>query len=260
MKTRYLTVDRLAAEIHPDRRALGRAAAAAVAAHLRDVVAVRGQARVMFACAPSQDEFLESLAEISRGGTSAVDWSRVAVFHMDEYAGLPADHAQSFRHYLREHLLSRVRAGRFHPIPAEAEDPSAACAGYAALLADGPLDLICLGIGENGHIAFNDPPVADFEDHERVKLVRLEEACRLQQVHDGCFAALAAVPTHALTVTVPVFRQARRLSVHVPGPRKAPAVRAALRGPIVPDCPASILRLHPDARLYLDAESAARLS
>jgi glucosamine-6-phosphate deaminase len=140
-----------------------------------------------------------------------VDWSRVVIFHMDDYVGLPAASPQSFRDYLQQHLLAHVRVGRFHPIPAEQRDSAAVCARYAALLSKRPIDLICVGIGENGHIAFNDPPVADFDDPMLVKRIELDTACRQQQVNDGCFGSIAEVPTHALTVTVPVFRQARRL-------------------------------------------------
>ncbi len=253
-----LRADRLAVEIHPDRAALGRAAGQAVAAHLRALLAKQGGARVIFACAPSQDEFLAALIAASRSAELGFDWSRVTAFHMDDYVGFAADHPQSFRRYLRAHLLDHVAVGAFHPLPAE-RPPAEACAAYAALLAAAPIDLICLGIGENGHLAFNDPPVADFDDPARVKIVALDEACRRQQVNDGCFPTLPDVPTHALTLTLPVFRDARRLSVHVPGPRKAAAVRATLRDPRSTACPATLLRDHPDATLYVDAAAAAEL-
>lgn len=254
----YNVVDRLAVEIHVDRAAMARAAARATAAYLRDVIAMQGEARVIFGCAPSQDELLMALLDPSICGIG-LEWSRVTAFHMDDYVGLSGDHPQSFRHYLRRHLLGRVRVGRFHAISAEDPDSAAACARYAALLSEKPIDLICAGFGENGHIAFNDPPVADFDDPASVKIVELEPSCRQQQVNDGCFASLDDVPRYALTVTVPVFRQARRLSAVVPGNRKAAAVRAALRDSIAPACPASILRMHPNATLYLDAEAARQL-
>jgi glucosamine-6-phosphate deaminase len=255
---RLLRADRLAVEIHPDRAALGRAAGQAVAAHLRALLAKQGGARVIFACAPSQDEFLAALIAASRSAELGFDWSRVTAFHMDDYVGFAADHPQSFRRYLRAHLLDHVAVGAFHPLPAE-RPPAVACAAYAALLAAAPIDLICLGIGENGHLAFNDPPVADFDDPARVKVVALDEACRRQQVNDGCFPTLPDVPTHALSLTLPVFREARRLSVHVPGPRKAAAVRATLRDPRSTACPATLLRDHPDATLYVDEAAAAEL-
>jgi glucosamine-6-phosphate deaminase len=257
-KPKYLTVDRLAVEIHPDRAALGKSAARAAAAYLRDVIALRGEARVIFSCAPSQDDFLKALIDPAICGIK-VDWSKITAFHMDDYVGLSGDRPQSFRHYLRRHLLDWVQIGRFWPLPAEEPDFNAVCARYAALLTEKPIDAIFLGIGENGHIAFNDPPVADFEDPVLVKRVELDAACRQQQVNDGCFGSIAEVPQHALTLTVTVFRRARRLSIHVPGPRKAPAAYATLRDPISPACPASILRLHPQATLYLDTESAQSL-
>jgi glucosamine-6-phosphate deaminase len=255
----YTTAGRLALEVHPDRTALGRAAARAVAAYLHGVIARQGEARVIFACAPSQDEFLAALVDPARCGL-ALDWSKITALHMDDYVGLTAAHTQSFRHYLQQHLLSRVSIGRFHPLPAEEPDADAVAARYTALLREKPIDLICMGIGENGHIAFNDPPVADFEDPQLVKVVELDLACRQQQVNDGCFPTLDAVPRHAFTLTVSVFRQARRLSIHVPGPRKAEAVRATVQGPITTACPASILRLHSEATLYVDTAAAGLLS
>jgi glucosamine-6-phosphate deaminase len=254
----YTTAGRLAVEVHADRPALGRAAARAVAAHLHGVLARQGEARVIFACAPSQDEFLDALIPEAR--SLALDWSRITAFHMDDYVGLDAAHPQSFRHYLQHHLLRHVPLGRFHPLPAEQPDAGAVAARYSALLREKPIDLICMGIGENGHIAFNDPPVADFADPLLVKVVELDLTCRQQQVNDGCFPTLADVPLHAFTLTVSVFRQAKRLSIHVPGPRKAAAVGATVQGPVTTACPASILRLHPDATLYIDPAAAALLS
>jgi 6-phosphogluconolactonase/Glucosamine-6-phosphate isomerase/deaminase len=255
----YRTVDRLVVETHPDRSAMGRAAARAAAACIRDAISTRGRARVIFGCAPSQDDLFASLVEPARCGAT-IQWKKVTAFHMDDYVGLSGDHPQSFRRYLSKHLLEHVPVGTFHPLRAEADDIDAVCAEYARLLAAEPIDLICLGIGENGHIAFNDPPVAEFDDPVLVKRVEIDQACRQQQVNDGCFDRIDDVPRHALTLTVPVFRHARRLSVHVPGHRKAAAVAAALQGPIAPACPASILRLHPHATLYLDPAAASALS
>jgi glucosamine-6-phosphate deaminase len=257
--SRYLTAGRLAVEIHADRPALGLAAARTAAAYLHDVIAAKGEARVIFACAPSQNEFLSSLIEVSQQGHTKVDWSKVTAFHMDDYVGLAGTHPQSFRHYLNAHLLSKVKIGKFHPVPAEEPDAAAVCARYTALLSEKPIDLICLGIGENGHIAFNDPPVADFEDPALIKVVELDEACRHQQVNDGCFPTFDDVPKHAFTLTVSVFRRARKLSVHVPGPRKADAVKATVEDPVSTACPGTILRLHPDATLYIDVAAAKLL-
>jgi glucosamine-6-phosphate deaminase len=256
---RYFTAGRLAVEVHADRPALGAAAGLAAAAYLRETIARQGSARVIFACAPSQDEFLAALIAHSRRAPTEVDWARVTAFHMDDYVGMSAAQPQSFRHYLREHLLAHVPVGAFHPLPAEERDTAAVAVRYGALLAAAPIDLICLGIGENGHIAFNDPPVADFEDARLVKVVEIDAACRQQQVNDGCFPTLADVPRHALSLTVPVFRRARRLSIHVPGPRKAAAVKGTVQVEISTACPASILRLHPDATLYIDAAAASAL-
>lgn len=255
---RYRTADRLAVEIHADRRDMGGAAARAAAAIIRDAVADRGRARVIFGCAPSQDDFLEALIDPKSTGV-AVPWELVTAFHMDDYVGLSGDHPQSFRHYLQTHLLDRVPVRQFHPIDSGNPHAHDVCAHYSALLAEQPIDLICLGIGENGHIAFNDPPVADFDDRALIKVVELDSRCREQQVNDGCFPRFEDVPSHAFTLTVPVFRRARALIVNVPGTRKADAVAAALSGPIATTCPASILRLHPNATLYLDPAAAARL-
>ena len=212
---RYSVVDRLAIEVHPDRAAMGKAAAREVATYLHDVISRHGSARVIFACAPSQDEFLAALTA-GAGLGAEINWRRVTAFHMDDYVGLTGDHPQSFRQYLQRHLLQRVPIGTFHPLAAENPDPASVCTRYTELLRAAPIDLICMGVGENGHIAFNDPPVADFDDPHWVKVVELDQPCRQQQVNDGCFPQLTDVPRHALTLTVPVFRAARRLSVHVP--------------------------------------------
>jgi len=255
---RYFCADRLVVEVHLDRVALGAAAARVAAADIHAAIAERGEARVIFACAPSQDEFLHALLDPTVCGT-AIEWSKVTAFHMDDYVGLTGSQPQSFRHYLTSHLLKHAPVKRFHPIMAENPDLEDVCRRYTELLAERPIDLICLGIGENGHIAFNDPPVADFDDHALIKKVALDDACRNQQVNDGCFPSFDDVPAHALTLTIPVFRRARRLSVHVPGPRKADAVRSTLQDAITPSCPATILRTHPNATLYIDTAAASRL-
>ncbi len=161
--------------------------------------------------------------------------------------------------YLHKHLLSRVRVAAFHPLAGEAADAAAECRRYAALLAAAPADLVCLGIGENGHLAFNDPPMADFKDPELVKIVELDEACRRQQVNDGCFATFDDVPRRALTLTIPALRGARTVIGTVAGPRKAAAVRAALHGPVSTVCPASIPRTHANATVHLDAAASAQV-
>jgi glucosamine-6-phosphate deaminase len=209
--------------------------------------------RIVFACAPSQNEFLAALRQM------ALPWECMTIFHMDEYLGLDAGHPAAFRHYLREQLLDHVQRWEFHPIHGETTQPDAECERYSRLLCEAPIDIVCLGIGENGHLAFNDPPAADFSEPHRVKIVELDPACRQQQVHDGCFASLDAVPRSAITLTIPALVSARAIFAIVPGARKAAAVRDALTGPVSTACPASILRTHPDVRLYLDKESAALL-
>ncbi len=247
------TFDGLHTRIFSTRAEMGKAAGMHAAQAITAAIARRGSARVILASAPSQDETLETLI------AAPIDWSRVAIFHMDEYLGLPADHPQTFRAYQRGKVLSRIAPGAFHGIAGESSDAAAECARYAALLSEAPIDVCCLGIGENGHLAFNDPPVADFADPALVKVVELDLPCRQQQVNDGCFPSLEAVPTHALTLTIPALMSARTLVCTVPGPRKAPAVRATLLGAISTECPASILRKHGDASLYLDEASAGAI-
>lgn len=247
-------VDRLRVQVHPDRAAMGAAAAAHAAAVLRARMARRGTARIIVASAPSQNEVIANLA-----AAPGLDWARVVIFHMDEYVGLPAEHPASFRRYQQEHLLTKVRPAAFQGICGEAVDAAAECRRYAAQLQAAPIDVVCLGVGENGHIAFNDPPVADFRDPQAVKVVTLDAACRQQQVNDGCFPDLDSVPRQAITLTCPTLMSGGVLVCVVPGPRKAGAIRDMLGGPISTACPASILRRHPNATLYLDADSAALL-
>lgn len=246
-----LLFERLRVRVHADRATAGAEAAQEAAEAINGAIVRQGAARIVLACAPSQDEMLAALAVMP------VDWSCVTVFHMDEYIGLAAGHVSSFRSYLRRHFLSQVRVAGFHGITGEAVDPAAECRRYAALLGEAPLDLVCLGIGENGHLAFNDPPVADFADPERVKDVELDEACRRQQVNDGCFGSLDEVPRRALTLTVPTLLGGRRLVATVLGGRKAAAVHAALHGPVSTACPASALRTHEAATLHLDPPAAS---
>lgn len=255
---RCFTVDRLEVEVHRDDVALARAASRDAAAHLQAAIQSRGHARVIFGCAPSQDRFLDALLDPAICGQQ-VNWSLVTVFHMDDYVGLPEAHPQSFRTYLRRHFLDHAQVGAFHPITAELPDSDAVCAAYTELLRASPIDLVCLGIGENGHIAFNDPAAADFADPKLVKVIKLDPICRQQQVNDGCFPHLEAVPRSAITITITVFREARRLCGIVPGRRKAAAVRAALEDPISTACPATIVRTHPSARVFLDPASASLL-
>ncbi|MEI6712319.1 MAG: glucosamine-6-phosphate deaminase [Verrucomicrobiota bacterium] len=245
-----------ALRIFPDRKSLGEAAAEHVITLLSSILETKGAARVIFACAPSQDQFLEALIEQSKG---RIDWSKVTGFHMDEYVGLSTQHPASFRSYLSGHFLSHIQLGQFHAIAGEAEDPAKECLRYAALIDAAPIDLICLGIGENGHLAFNDPPVANFNDEVSAKVVELDHTCRQQQVNDGCFETLETVPRFAITLTVPVFRRAGHLSVSVPGERKADAIWSTCLGPISTACPASILRTRENVTVFVDEAAATKV-
>jgi len=246
---------RLNVSIFETRRAMGVAAAAAVADELRRHIRERGVATAIFASAPSQNEFLEALV-----AAPDLDWSRVVAFHLDEYLGMGDGAPQSFRRFLLDRLVERTGLRAFHGLRGEAADAEAECARYADLLESQPLDFAVLGVGENGHLAFIDPPFCDFDDPAAVKVVELDEACRLQQVHDGAFDALDDVPRRALSLTIPTVMARPKLFAIVPGPAKQAAVNAAVEGPIATTCPASILRRHPDAHLFLDRDSAAMLS
>lgn len=248
-------VEKLVVKVFSSREDMGKAAADNAAAWLRELLKVKGEASLMFAAAPSQNEFLAALA-VAPG----IDWGRVTAFHMDEYIGLDPVHPAGFGNFLDRHIWGRLPLGKVHYLGGQEGAPEDIAAAYAHLLAEYPIDGCFMGVGENGHIAFNDPPVADFADSSMVKLVELDLACRTQQVNDGCFPALEEVPTHALTVTVPGIMAADRLFCMVPGARKADAVRQMLEGPVEEACPASILRRHPNACLYLDEEAAAQLT
>jgi glucosamine-6-phosphate deaminase len=240
--------------VWPDRRSLGQAAAAAAALHLQRLLRRADRVRVAFAAAPSQEEFLAALA-LQPG----IRWDRVVAFHLDEYVGLPPGAPQRFAHWLAPRVWDRLPLRAAHRIDGSAEDPAAEAARYEALLRRQRLHLCCLGIGENGHVAFNDPPVADFRDPQLVKVVELDERCRAQQVHDGAFPDLGTVPRRAITLTIPALVGAAHLVVVVPGSAKAEAVRDALLGPVEARCPASVLREHPGAALFLDRGAAALL-
>jgi glucosamine-6-phosphate deaminase len=247
-------VDRLNVKVFPDRAALGAAAGLAAAARIRAMQQERGLLNLLFAAGPSQDETLDALRR-----EPGVDWGRVIAFHLDEYLGLPAVAPQSLGSYLKERLFDHLPLRQVHYLDGGAADVPAECERYARLLREHPLDLAFLGIGENGHLAFNDPGVADFQDPLWVKVGELDPTCRQQQVNDGRFRSLAEVPAKAITLTVPALFSARRLLVAVPGGRKREIVRRTLRGPIDIACPATILRRHANACLFLDHDSAALL-
>jgi len=241
--------DQLALEIHDNRAASGRAAGLAAAAAIKKALAEKGTARVIFAAAPSQNETLATLT-----AAEGIRWRDVTAFHMDEYHSLAENAPQRFARYLDAHIFGLVPFGAIHRIPCSPDaDPEAVCAAYAENLAAASVDVVCRGVGENAHIAFNDPPV-DFNDPRLVKIVALDEACRQQQVNDGCFPSLDAVPRQALTLTIPALMSAGQLVCTVPGPRKRDAVRRMLFEGISELCPASILRTHPNAAMYIDRD------
>jgi glucosamine-6-phosphate deaminase len=238
--------------VHRDVDAMARAAADEAAAVIRSAVDARGVASAMFATGNSQLAFVDVMT------ASDVPWDRVVVFHMDEYVGVGPDHPAGFRRWIRERIGDKVPARAVHYLDGLAA-PSEECIRYAQLLRRHPLDLCCLGIGENGHLAFNDPPVANFADPLDVKVVELDRACRMQQVGEGHFADLNAVPTHAMTVTIPALLRAGSVIAIVPESRKAVPVRDALEGPLTTACPASALRTA-NATVHLDPSSASLLA
>lgn len=245
-------VDRLPVRVYADRQSMGKDAAKHTAAKMKELLSKKDKIRMVFAAAPSQNEFLETLVN-----EEGIDWTRVTAFHMDEYIGLPEDAPQRFSAFLCDHLFNIVKPGTVNLINC-ANSSVEECKRYGDLLNEAPIDIVCLGIGENGHIAFNDPPVADFDDAEVIKAVELDDSCRQQQVNDGCFPTFDAVPTHALTLTIPSLMSGAHLFCMVPGKTKHEAVKQTLRGPITTQCPASILREHADCTLYVDTDSYSK--
>lgn len=243
------SVEQLKVNVYADRKLLGAAAGAAAAATIKRLLGEKDSIRIIFAAAPSQNEFLDTLA-----ADTAIDWSRITVFHMDEYIGLPNDAPQKFSRFLCEKLFDRVKPGQVNLIDSS-KTIEEECSRYGALIQEKPIDMVCLGIGENGHIAFNDPPVADFNDLQPIKAVELDDACRQQQVNDGCFPTFDDVPTHALTLTIPTMMAGSHLYCMVPGPTKRAAVQRTLSGSISTECPSTILRRHADCTLYVDRDS-----
>lgn len=250
-----MKVDKLSVNIYDTRAEMGAAAAKDIKNKFCELLAIKPQINVIFAAAPSQNEVLASLV-----ADKDIDWSRINAYHMDEYIGLDADAPQGFGNFLRAHIFDQVPFASVNLIDVTAKDADVEAARYGAMLDRNLADVVVMGIGENGHIAFNDPPVADFADPKTVKAVALDEICRNQQVNDGCFASIEQVPTHALTVTVPTLARAPYLFCIVPAPSKAWAVKETLTGSIDEHCPASILRTHKSAVLYLDRDSAALLT
>jgi glucosamine-6-phosphate deaminase len=246
------TVDALRVEVYSTRAEMGEAAGARAVRVLEEAVGRQGFGRVVLASADSQREVVTALVK------AEVDWGRVTIFHMDEYVGVGPDDRASFRRWQQEHVLRHVPGSTFHGMRGEAPDLAAECARYGQLLAAAPIDLVCLGIGENGHLAFNDPHVADFEDPTLVKVMEPDAECRQQQVNEGAFGAVAEMPRLGMTLTIPALMSGRELVCTVPGARKARAVREMLRGEISVRCPGSVLRRHAGCVVFLD-EAAAGL-
>lgn len=246
--------DLLNVNIYDSRSEMGIAAAKDIKAAILAMLSEKETINMIFAAAPSQNEVLAALAN-----DKEIPWERVNAFHMDEYIGLSKDAPQGFGNFLREHLFGIAPFGSVNYIRPDAVDANEEAARYSKLLIENPTDIVVLGIGENGHIAFNDPPVADFNDPCTVKPVKLDEICRNQQVNDGCFATIDDVPTHALTLTVPTLMAGKKLFCIVPAKTKANAVYNTVNGEITTLCPASIMRRHPSVTLYTDPDSASLL-
>jgi glucosamine-6-phosphate deaminase len=238
-------------EVHPSREAAGQAAAHAAAAAIAEIAAAREAITVIFATGASQFATLAALTAIEN-----LPWEQVTGFHMDEYVGLPADHPGSFRRYLRERLTGKVRMGAFHEVDGNTSDSGRTAREYGQALRAAHPQLCLLGIGENGHLAFNDPPVADFNDPQDAKVVQLDAQCRQQQLAEGWFPTIDDVPEAAISLTIPTLMRVPKLIASVPGARKAAIVRRTIEDRISTACPATILRMHPDVTVFLDPDSA----
>ncbi len=252
MKT--LKKDKLNVEIFDTRSQMGEKAAKDIANKFNELIDKKGEINVIWAAAPSQNDVLKALTQ-----DKSIKWNKINAFHMDEYIGLSKDAPQGFGNFLKEHIFGLVPFKSVNYIDVSATDPQKEAERYAKILAKQKIDVVVLGIGENGHIAFNDPPVANFKDDKAVKAVKLDEVCRQQQVNDGCFKTINDVPTHAITLTVPTLFNADYLFCIVPAPTKAKAVYETINGTIDEHCPATILRLHDNAVLYLDGDSSKLL-
>lgn len=247
-------VGSLRLRIFNDEAALGKAAANHTAETIRSRVAELGRARLVIATGNSQLAFIRALRD-----EPDVPWGSVTVFHLDEYVGITPDHPASFQRWIRENVAEPFQPEQVHYIDGEAPDPRAECQRYEALLREEPLDLVCMGIGENGHIAFNEPHDTNFADPRWVRVVKLDDQSRKQQVGEGHFTSVDEVPAQAISLSVPALLAPHRIQVAVPERRKAAAVRAALHDPVSVACPATILRKQPHATLFLDQDSASLL-
>ena len=246
--------DKLTVKIFDTRDEMGAAAGSEAAEKIKEIIAKKGEVNMIFAAAPSQNETLKALVN-----DKTIDWTKVNAFHMDEYIGLSKDAPQAFGNFLKDRIFSKLPFKSVNYIYAEGESPEDTCARYTKLISENPIDIVCLGIGENGHIAFNDPWVADFNDPQTIKKVPLDEVCRQQQVNDGCFEKIDDVPRYALTLTIPTLFNADYLFCTVPASTKADAVYGTVNNEISADLPATIMRKHDNAIMYCDKDSAKKL-
>ncbi len=251
--TKTFDVDKLHVSIFDTPEGLGQAAAQFVTKTVNEAIQKKGKANVILATGASQFPFLEALKKMD------IDWQKVTVFHLDEYKGISDTHPASFRKYLKDRILDEVKPKKVYFLNGDAEDLAAETKRYESLLKEHPIDIACIGIGENGHIAFNDPPVADFNDPLLVKVVELDEACRNQQLGEGWFPTFEDVPKEALSLTITAIMNCKTISCVVPDKRKAEAVYNTLYAEINTKCPGTILRKHADTTLFLDEGSASKL-
>ncbi|MBN1294782.1 MAG: 6-phosphogluconolactonase [Candidatus Latescibacteria bacterium] len=239
---------------YENRDQLGRSAATAVSELMKGIINEKGQVRMVFASAMSQTDFLKYLGEMT-----GIDWAGVYAFHLDEYLDFPSDHNQSFAKFLKDRLFDRKNETHFYPIRSDASDTKEECNRYSGLLNEAPIDIMILGIGESGHLAFIDPPYCDFDDPETFKTTEIDDQSRLQMVHDGCFASIDEVPKQAYTMTVPACLSGLTTIIIVPTSLKAKAVQAVVEGPVTASVPASILQKKENSWLLIDRESGSLL-
>lgn len=246
--------DKLKIKIYDQESEMGEAAADYVAGQLNKVIGSAGKANLILATGTSQFSFLKALK------TKTIEWDKITVFHLDEYKDISQLHPASFRKYLKDRILDFVQPGIVHLIKGDAQDLEKELALYSTLLEDNPIDIACIGIGENGHIAFNDPPVADFQDPKLIKIVKLDKSCRTQQLSEGWFSSLDEVPREAITLTISAIMKSKVISCVVPGNRKAKAVANTINWDLSTRCPATVLRRHENTTLFLDTLAASQLS
>ncbi|MCF8378605.1 MAG: glucosamine-6-phosphate deaminase [Bacteroidales bacterium] len=244
---------KLSVQVYADRESMGKAVAMDVAYQIREIHKIKNDLRMIFAAAPSQNEFLENLIKCP------VEWNKISAFHMDEYLNISKEAPQSFGNFLGKAIFSRVEFKKVNLINSQIEDAKDECQRYANLINESTIDICAMGIGENGHLAFNDPPVANFSDPSTMKIVDLDLVCRQQQVNDGCFPSIDKVPGQAFTLTIPALLRSEHIFVTVPGKSKAEAVYKTINEEISSNCPSTILRNYSNAMLYIDMDAASLL-